>query len=140
MMRVGEPIYIGRPELIATQSKGKIMNYRELMTEAAQIFHDRHERYGDMQIIMERTSHISTLITGIHLTPHDIALILMSVKLARMGTNCREKDNYVDGINYFAFAGELVNAEDTSTPMPKADDDIAKFAEKYAPQTTDNNP
>jgi hypothetical protein len=80
MMQIGGPIQIGQPEFNATQSKGKVMNYRELMTEAAQIFHDRHERYGDMQIIMERTSHISTLITGIHITPHDIALILMSVK------------------------------------------------------------
>jgi len=140
MMRVGGPIHIGHPEFNAMQNKGKIMNYRELMTEAAQIFHDRHEKYGDMQIVMDRISHISTMITGIHLTPHDVALVLLSVKLARMGTNRREKENYVDGINYFAFAGDLMDAEDTSAPMPRADDDISKFAEKYAPNLSDNNP
>jgi hypothetical protein len=122
------------------QNKGKTMDYRELMTEAAQIFNDRHAKYGDMQIVMERVSQLSTLITGLHLTPHDVALVLLSVKLARMGTNRMEKENYVDGINYFAFAGDLIDAKDTSTPMPQADDDLAKFAEKYAPNMSDNNP
>jgi len=115
------------------------MDYRELMTESAQIFNDRHAKYGDMRLIMHRIAEISTLITGLHLTPHDIALILHSVKLARMSSNRKEKDNYVDGINYFAFAGDLVDAEDTTLDaMSAVNDDVAEFAAKFAPDLKDN--
>jgi hypothetical protein len=118
------------------------MDYRELMTEAAQIFTDRHNKYGDMRMVMDRVAQISTLITGIHLTPHDIALILVALKLARMNNNRREKENYVDGINYFAFAGDLIDAEDTNTPKRSPIDDaldagIAEFAAKFAPEKPD---
>jgi hypothetical protein len=106
--------------------KEKLMNYSELMTEAATIYNDRHTTYGDMQTIMERISQISSMISGIHLTPHDIALVLLSVKLARMGSNRTNKENYVDGINYFAFAGALVDTD-------YQNEGIAEFAARYAP-------
>jgi len=105
------------------------MNYSELMTEAAQIFNDRHATYGDMQTVMERVSQIASMISGIHLTPHDIALVLLSVKLARMGSNRANKENYVDGINYFAFAGALVDSGYENAG-------IAEFAARYAPPVT----
>lgn len=83
------------------------MEYAKIMHEAATIFNDRHHQYGDMKIVMERAAQISTLITGIKLTPHDVALVLHALKLSRMGSDRNKADNYVDGVNYLAFAGEL---------------------------------
>jgi hypothetical protein len=83
------------------------MEYAKIMHDAATIFNDRHQQYGDMKIVMERAAHISTLITGISMTSHDVALVLHAIKLARMGSDRNKADNYVDGINYLAFAGEL---------------------------------
>ena len=111
------------------------MDYREIMTDAAQIVNDRHATYGEMRIIMERTAQIATLITGIRLTAHDVSLILHAMKLSRMGSNRKNKENYVDGINYYAFAGEL--AADSSyddLPMTKTEEammaEVAEFSSK----------
>lgn len=89
------------------------MEYRELMSDAIKIFNDRNALYGDMKICLNRTAEISTLITGIHLTAHDVALVLHALKLARLGNDRANKENYVDGINYYAFAGELISVQDT---------------------------
>jgi hypothetical protein len=88
------------------------MEYKNLMTEAIQIFNDRNARYGDMRICMDRAAQIATLITGIHLTPHDIALVLHALKLARLGNDRANPENYIDGINYYAFAGELISVQE----------------------------
>jgi hypothetical protein len=88
-----------------------VMEYRELMANAAKIFNDRNALYGDMRVCLDRTAQIATLITGIHLTPHDVALVLHALKLARLGNDRSNEENYVDGINYYAFAGELISAQ-----------------------------
>lgn len=116
------------------------MEYRNLMSEAARIFNDRNDRYGDMRVGMERAAQIASLITGYHLTPHDIALVLHSVKLSRLGNDRTNADNYVDGVNYLAFAGELITPYDPYTEMPEAksiDDTIAEMAAKLAPAKPD---
>ena len=117
------------------------MEYRNLMTEAARIFNDRNDRYGDMKIGLDRASQIASLITGYHLTAHDIALVLHAVKLSRLGNDRLNRDNYLDGINYLAFAGELVSSENPyDGRMPQAtslEDSIAEMAAKLAPINPD---
>jgi hypothetical protein len=109
------------------------MEYRELMSDAIKIFNDRNALYGDMKICLNRTAEISTLITGIHLTAHDVALVLHALKLARLGNDRANKENYVDGINYYAFAGELISVADDQ--VAKAMDELRSAIEPEREQT-----
>ena len=112
------------------------MEYRDIMHEAARVFNERNPKYGDMRIGMERVAEISTLITGIQLTAHDVALVLHAVKLSRLGADRRNPDHYIDGVNYLAFAGELIEpAALTGNADPALsiiDDEFAKMAEHFA--------
>jgi hypothetical protein len=109
------------------------MEYRELMSDAIKIFNERNALYGDMKICLNRTAEISTLITGIHLTAHDVALVLHALKLARLGNDRSNKENYVDGINYYAFAGELISVADDQ--VAKAMDELRSAIEPEREQT-----
>lgn len=90
------------------------MEYRDLMTESARIFNDRNPKYGDMRVGMEHVAQIATLITGLPLSAHDVALVLHAVKLSRLNNDRKNIDHYVDGVNYLAFAGELITEQPTS--------------------------
>ena len=87
------------------------MDYYGIMRNAAEIFNDRNPKYGDMRVGMENVAQISTIITGIQLSAHDIALILHAVKLSRLCADRKNPDHYIDGVNYMAFAGELITDE-----------------------------
>jgi len=112
------------------------MEYRDIMHQAARVFNERNPQYGDMRIGMERVAQIATLITGIQLSAHDVALVLHAVKLSRIGADRRNPDHYIDGVNYLAFAGELI--EPTAVPgnMDAAfnviEDELAKMAKRLA--------
>jgi hypothetical protein len=51
--------------------------------------------------------------------PHEIALIMHAVKLARIASNPANQDHYVDGISYLAFAGEFLEVPAPVTLPPK---------------------
>lgn len=88
------------------------MDYYNIMKNSAEIFNNRNPKYGDMRMGMENVAQISTIITGIKLTAHDVALVLHAVKLSRLVTDRKNPDHYVDGVNYMAFAGELITEDD----------------------------
>ena len=122
------------------------MEYRDFMTDAATVFNNRNPKYGDMRVGMERVAQISTLLTGLHLTAHDIALVLHAVKLSRLGNDRANPDHYVDGINYLAFAGELITEQPSYDPqMPTANSleeeiaGIAAMASKLSPNKPQND-
>ena len=96
------------------------MNYYDIMRNAAEIFNDRNPKYGDMRVGMENVAQIATIITGIQLTAHDVALVLHAVKLSRLGGDRKNPDHYIDGVNYMAFAGELITEEKDPYDLEKA--------------------
>ena len=112
------------------------MEYRDIMHQAARVFNERNPQYGDMRIGMERVAQIATLITGIQLTAHDVALVLHAVKLSRLGADRRNPDHYIDGVNYLAVAGELIEqpaiANDIDAVLHGIDSEFAKMAEQFA--------
>jgi hypothetical protein len=114
------------------------MDYREIMHEAAKTFNNRNPQYGDMKAGMDRVAEIATLITGIHLTSHDVALVLHAVKLSRLNNDRSNPDHYIDGVNYLAFAGELIQPEriepDAAT-VARVDDDMANMIAKFSDLT-----
>ena len=112
------------------------MEYRDIMHEAARVFNERNPKYGDMRIGMERVAHIATLITGIQLSAHDVALVLHAVKLSRLGGDRRNPDHYIDGVNYLAFAGELIEqpaiAPEIAEALNAMNNEFAKMADQFA--------
>jgi len=108
------------------------MEYRDIMHDAARVFNDRNPKYGDMRIGMERVAQISTIITGIQLTAHDIALVLHAVKLARLGGDRRNPDHYIDGVNYLAFAGELIEEPPITNGLEAAREAVNAINSEFA--------
>jgi hypothetical protein len=88
------------------------MDYYGIMKNAAEVFNNRNPQYGDMRVGMENVAQIATIITGIQLSAHDVALVLHAVKLSRLCSDRKNPDHYIDGVNYMAFAGELITEED----------------------------
>lgn len=42
--------------------------------------------------------------------PHDVAIMMGLLKVARMASSPKKADNYVDGAGYFAIAAELTES------------------------------
>jgi len=96
------------------------MNYYDIMRNAAEIFNERNPKYGDMRVGMNNVAQIASIITGIELTAHDVALVLHAVKLSRLGADRKNPDHYIDGVNYMAFAGELITEDKDPYDLEKA--------------------
>jgi hypothetical protein len=96
------------------------MNYYDIMRNAAEVFNERNPKYGDMRVGMNNVAQIASIITGIELTAHDVALVLHAVKLSRLGGDRKNPDHYIDGVNYMAFAGELITEEQDPYGLEKA--------------------
>lgn len=67
---------------------------------------DRNRAYGDP---VENHLHIAQIfkaITGVDLTPRDVALFHVATKLARLSKNEMHQDSYVDAMAYLGIAFE----------------------------------
>ena len=85
------------------------MNHRIILDDAATILNDRDEQYGSHIECFGRISKIASGMLDFDVSEYHIAIILLAVKLGRMAERPCYIDNYVDGINYLAFAGEFAN-------------------------------
>jgi hypothetical protein len=92
---------------------------------------EKGQAYGPVDDCFERISIISSTILGKHISTYDAAIILHAVKLARMQTERTKSDNYIDGINYLAFAGQFAGRRDSVDVA--MEDDIRAMARNLAP-------
>lgn len=75
---------------------------------------DRQRAYGDAKASFTRIADYwstflsSKLDTKVVLEPHDIALLLILLKVSRTSTSPTKADNWVDIIGYAALGGEIV--------------------------------
>jgi len=83
------------------------MDHAAILTDAVLILRNRDEQYGSMAETMTRACQIFELITGSPLSPYHANVFMHAPKLSRIRTSPGKLDNYVDGINYLAFAGEF---------------------------------
>lgn len=85
------------------------MNPHKLLNEAAEIIGERGQDYGDIENNFENIARIANAMRqDSYLRAYDIAIILAAVKFSRIKQSPRKRDNYVDGVNYLAFAGEIM--------------------------------
>lgn len=83
------------------------MDPHKLLEEAAKIIGERGQDYGGIEDNFTRIASIATLILNVQITAYQVAMIHVATKLARMAGSRDKHDNYVDAINYVAFADGL---------------------------------
>jgi hypothetical protein len=94
------------------------MNERSCILQEADglINGDRARDYGTPQENFDRIARVWSVILGIDVTAHEVALCMAGLKLARLA-NGPHRDSYVDGAGYLALAGELAMVDDPGLPL-----------------------
>ena len=83
------------------------MDPHKVLEEAGKIVGERGQDYGGIEDNFVRIASIAQLVLNVQITPYQVAMIHVATKLARMAGSRDKHDNYVDAINYIAFADGL---------------------------------
>lgn len=83
------------------------MNPHKVLEDSAKLIGQRGQDYGGIEDNFANIAAIANAATGLDLSPYHIAVIMAAVKFARVRQSPGKADNYLDGINYLAFAHEL---------------------------------
>lgn len=83
------------------------MNPHQVLKDCAALIGERGQDYGGVENNFKNIASIYTAMTGKEFTAFDVAVIMMAVKIARLRQSPYKKDNYLDLINYAAFACEM---------------------------------
>lgn len=83
------------------------MNPHKVLTDAAELIGERGKDYGGIEDNFSNIANIYETMTGNAFESYDVALMLVAVKIARIRQSPYKADNYLDAINYLAFAHEL---------------------------------
>jgi hypothetical protein len=110
------------------------MDHIEIIGKSVAILRDRNEQYGDVGDVFYRACGIFEMITGEPISRYHATVFMHSLKLARIKNAPGKMDNYVDAINYMAFAGQFSGENAANKTV---DDGIREMAEKLAPQYTE---
>jgi hypothetical protein len=82
----------------------------QILTEAIRLTStDRMEIYGEPLVNHQRIARLWQVILGTEISPAEVALCMVAVKIARLVETPNDADSFVDGAAYFAIAGELSN-------------------------------
>ena len=118
------------------------MDHKQILSDAVTLLKERGQDYGDENELFERTCSIYNLMTGESFTPWQANIFMTALKMARIKSHRSKADNYIDGINYLAFAGQFAQAKPgrvaVSMPSPlgpqdQVEEDIKRMAQMFAP-------
>jgi Domain of unknown function (DUF6378) len=87
-------------------------NPYEMLTQSAELIQERGQGYGEIENNFQLIADLFSLRVGRPFHPYEACILLECVKDARMFASPMLVDNYLDGINYKAFAALF--AEDYS--------------------------
>jgi hypothetical protein len=79
-------------------------NPHEMLLKAAEIISERGQSYGGIEENFQLIADMFTLRVGREFHPYEVCVLMECLKDARMFANPSHVDNYLDGINYKAFA------------------------------------
>jgi hypothetical protein len=79
-------------------------NPYEMLTQAAELIQERGQNYGEIENNFQLIADLFSLRVGRPFHPYEACILLECVKDARMFATPMFVDNYLDGINYRAFA------------------------------------
>jgi len=83
------------------------MNGEMLLSHAAGVVADRRRRYGEPEDILDQVAKRWSLVLGTQVTPAQVALCLIDLKLARLSRNPGHLDSIVDVAGYAACLREV---------------------------------
>ncbi|MGM9680362.1 MAG: DUF6378 domain-containing protein [Eubacteriales bacterium] len=102
-------------ENIREQQENNVQNSQRhrILAEADEcICRNREVQYGDAKQNFDMIARLWTIYTGDHIyTPHEVAVMMALLKIARIQSGMVKADNYVDACGYIALAGEIVLTE-----------------------------
>jgi hypothetical protein len=87
----------------------------EILTEATRSIVDHNIDYGVPAKNYERASTLASMILNKPITPHEIMMIKLAVKLSRIAETPDLRKSYVELIACAALAGEFINAGPITT-------------------------
>lgn len=101
------------------------------------ILKERGLQYGPEEACFDRISKLATIVLNKDISPYDIAMIQVCLKLGRLQEARTHKDNYIDSINYMAFAAQF--ADQGISVSTALNDDIRAMVERLAPENKEES-
>ena len=83
------------------------MNGEMLLTHAAALYRDRHDKYGPAHELLDHIAKRWSMTLGTSVTPAQVALCLIDLKLARLARNPGHFDSIADVAGYAACLREV---------------------------------
>lgn len=83
------------------------MKRAEVLETARQyVTKDRAADHGAMEDNFRTIARYWSLHLGVDITPGDVGVMMSLLKIARIKSNVKHEDNYIDGCGYLACAAE----------------------------------
>lgn len=92
-----------------------------LTTAASLICGDRQASYGDATESFARLARLWTEVLGTAVTPEQVALCLVQLKVSRLVVSPTHEDSWVDIAGYAALGGEIAQRTRTTTTTEESD-------------------
>lgn len=73
---------------------------------------NREQQYGKPENNFGIIAELWSTYLGHNITPKDVAIMMVMLKIARIKSGHNKEDNYVDACGYMALAGELEEEEE----------------------------
>lgn len=83
------------------------MSARQLLEDAAEVLTQRASAYGPIAASMERIAARWTLTLGRAVTPTEVVLCMIDLKLARLQHDPAHRDSIIDLVGYAALLAEV---------------------------------
>jgi hypothetical protein len=77
------------------------------------ICNDRQDTHGNPENTFALIATYWETYLRMHISDHDVAVLMALFKIARLQVNPQHQDNILDGIGYLAIAGELIDKPGT---------------------------
>ena len=88
------------------------LNTKDLLTTAMQLVGgDRHKDYGGKVKNHKNIAKLWSAYKDVEITPHDVAIMMVLLKIARTKLGAVSSDTYIDGSAYMSIAGECKSHE-----------------------------
>lgn len=91
-----------------------------VLSEALDTYTERGLTYdgtdGGVLDNMDAIARLASMLIGRPISAREIALVMVAVKLRRIGVKADHRDSYVDAVNYLAFAGALIDTAPKERP------------------------
>jgi hypothetical protein len=107
-------------------------NPGDLLTLAFELINARGAEYDNVNQLEENfreAAAIVSVVVGKEITPRDVAMVMACVKLVRSKSAPDKLDNYVDAMNYMAFAACFTGLVPMKLSSPVAAPVIKQAAE-----------